>query len=64
MLGHPVSPRQTQSLGLIGSAKSARAPRGSKANTVSRAYSGIAKSAQAPLGSKAKYSLKGLFREC
>ena len=38
MRGHPVGPRQTQSQGLIGSTKSARVPRGSKANTVSISY--------------------------
>ena len=53
MRRYPVGPKQTQSQGLIGSAKSARAPRGSKANTVSRVYSGSAKSARAPLASKA-----------
>ena len=36
--GHPEGPRQTQSQGLIGCTKSARAPRGSKENTVSRCY--------------------------
>ena len=53
MRRHPVGPRQSQSQGLIGSAKSARAPRGSKANRVSIAYLGSAKSARVPRGSKA-----------
>ena len=53
MRGHPVGPRQTQSQGRIGSAKNARGPRGSKANTFSRAYSGRPNSVRAPRYSKA-----------
>ena len=63
MPGYPVGPKQTQSQGLIGSAKSARALRGFKANTVSRVYSGSAKSARAPRGSKAN-TISRSYREC